>query len=406
MKNSQTLESSSQTEGLNFVDLFCGCGGLSFGLEMAGHRCLLGVDSDNHALSSFRLNHPQSQIYEGDIRHLSTSKLKELLGDQQVDMVVGGPPCQGFSTVGRGRVDDERNQLFKEFVRIVKVLSPKIIIFENVTGLVAKKNEKILAQIFRYFEKLGFNMDARVLSAEDYGVPERRRRTIIMGVQRAKCEFPQKTHGPERDLPYRTVSDAFLEIDSFKGDLTNHDKKTAFIKNRQDSLRIKHIPPGSGVRYEGDELKFLPKKLRYDVNWSKLREKRFRQTRLQRLPLDAPSPTILTIRTTYYHPTEPRFLTAREAASCQSFPVDFKFHGSLTSTFRQIGNAVPPLLGKALGESVKTIKWNHPHLQSASQLQPSYKTSLKSQKKKKPKINPMEQLKDKNIFRYQDMSSK
>ena len=150
---------------LTFIDLFRGCGGLSCGLEMAGHRCLLGVDANKEAIQSFAQNHHEAEVYLGDIKLLKEKKLKQLLKGQKVDMVVGGPPCQGFSTVGRGEVEDERNQLFKEFVRIVKLTRPKVILFENVTGLVAKKNQEILSTIFKYFEKLGYNMDARILSA-------------------------------------------------------------------------------------------------------------------------------------------------------------------------------------------------------------------------------------------------
>jgi DNA (cytosine-5)-methyltransferase 1 len=132
----------------------------------------------------------------------------------------------------------------------------------------------------------------------------------------------------------------------------------AQVKNSDDRERLKFIPAGAGIRYEQDEKNYLPKKLWYGVDWKKLRENRFRQTRLQRLPLDGPSPTILTARTSYYHPLEARYLTPREAAACQSFPNDFVFHGSQTAVFRQIGNAVPPLLAKALGESIKHIQFS------------------------------------------------
>ena len=128
-----------KNKSLTFIDLFSGCGGLSCGLEMSGHRCLLGVDANKEAIQSFAANHHEAAVYLGDIKQLKEKKLMELLKGQKVDMVVGGPPCQGFSTVGRGEVEDDRNQLFREFVRIVKVTKPKIILFENVTGLVAKK---------------------------------------------------------------------------------------------------------------------------------------------------------------------------------------------------------------------------------------------------------------------------
>jgi DNA (cytosine-5)-methyltransferase 1 len=340
-----------------FIDLFSGCGGLSCGLEMAGHKCILGVDANKEAISSFAANHKDAAVYLGDIKKLSEKKLKELLGNQKVDMVVGGPPCQGFSTVGRGAVDDERNLLFREFVRIVKVTQPKIILFENVTGLVAKKNQTILKKIFQHFERLGYNMDARVLSAEEYGVPEKRRRTIIMGVKGGECLFPMVTHGKRVNKAMVTVAQAFKNLKARDGRIYNHDIDMAQVKKLEDRERLQFIPAGRGIRYQADEKEFLPKKLWYGVEWSKLREKRFRQTRLQRLPLNEPSPTILTARTSYYHPLEPRYLTPREAAACQSFPNDFVFHGSQTAIFRQIGNAVPPGLARALGEAVKEISF-------------------------------------------------
>lgn len=345
----------THTKSFTFIDLFSGCGGLSHGLEMAGHKCLLGVDANKEAIASFAANHHDANVYLGDIKKLSEKKLIELLNGEKIDMVVGGPPCQGFSTVGRGEVGDIRNQLFKEFVRIVRITQPKVILFENVTGLVAKKNEKILRQIFLHFEKLGYNMDARVLSAEEFGVPEKRRRTIIMGVKDGECLFPVATHGTRATQKIRTVAEAFKNLKSSSGKIYNHDIKMAQLKKLEDRERLKFIPAGRGIRYENDEKEFLPKKLWYGVNWKTLREKRFRQTRLQRLPLKEPSPTILTARTSYYHPVEPRYLTPREAAACQSFPNDFIFHGSQTAQFRQIGNAVPPLLARALGESVKSI---------------------------------------------------
>jgi DNA (cytosine-5)-methyltransferase 1 len=346
-----------ETKSLSFIDLFSGCGGLSHGLEMSGHKCLLGVDANKEAIQSFAANHPHAEVFLGDIKKLSDKKLKELLKNQKIDMVVGGPPCQGFSTVGRGAVDDVRNQLFKEFIRIVKLTDPKVVVFENVTGLVAKKNQQILAQIFKHFEKLGFNMDARVLSAEEFGVPEKRRRTIIMGVKNSEVIFPEATHGARAGKKIRTVSDAIKNLKGPRGKIYNHDVDLAQLSSKSDRERLKFIPAGRGIRYQTDEKEFLPKRLWFGVKWEELREKRFRQTRLQRLPLTEPSPTILTSRTSYYHPVEPRYLTPREAAACQSFPNDFIFHGSQTAVFRQIGNAVPPLLARALGESIKSINF-------------------------------------------------
>lgn len=344
-----------QQKKLNFIDLFSGCGGFSYGMEMAGHKCLLGVDFEPKAIESFAQNHPHAQAICIDIHKLSKRKLESLIDINNIDMVVGGPPCQGFSTVGRGDVNDDRNSLFKQFVRIVKLTRPKFVVFENVTGILANKNSQVLEHIFRSFERLGYNMDARVLSADEYGVPSRRRRAIIMGVRNGLPSFPAQTHGVGRKKLV-SVKKALSKISHLKRTPANHDVKAALLKSEVDRARLAHVPAGSGIRYERDEKAYLPKKLWYDVDWKKIREGRFRQTRLQRLPLEDPAPTILTSRSMYYHPTENRYLTCREAALCQSFPNSFVFKGNNTQIFRQIGNAVPPLLAKAIGEHLSQIR--------------------------------------------------
>ena len=334
-----------------FIDLFSGCGGLSCGLEMAGHECLLGVDMDKAAIESFKANHPQAQGVVADIAKLKRPQLEKLLNGRKVDMVVGGPPCQGFSTVGKGDAGDERNSLFKEFVRVVRITQPKVVLFENVTGILAKKNEGTLKNIFKAFERLGYNMDAKVLSADDYKVPSKRRRTIIMGVKGGEPLFPAAAKGQKV-----TVKQIFKKLSSRKK-VHNHEVEKAQLASDIDKKRLKHIPAGAGIRYQKDELAFLPKRLRYDIDWKSISEGRFRQTKLQRLPWDEPAPTILTSRSMYYHPVECRYLTVREAALCQSFPMNFVFKGSVTAQFRQIGNAVPPLLAKSLGEEIKNISF-------------------------------------------------
>lgn len=333
---------------LNFIDVFSGAGGLSCGLELAGMKCLLGIDMDKHAIETFRANHHHANTYCGSVKELTTKKLKELVNDQPIHAVVGGPPCQGFSTVGIGDPNDLRNSLFKEFVRLVKITNPYYVVIENVTGLIAKKNEKTLKAIFKLFLEMGYTLDVQVMSSEFYGVPERRRRTIIMGSRlNSHIVFPKAN-----TKNIQTVGSAFKNLAAPDGKIYNHDLKLAAIKSALDRERINLIPEGCGIRYEEDEKNYFPKKLQLGVDWKNIRENRFRQTKYQRLDRKKPSPTIMTHRYTYYHPTENRGLTQREAAALQSFPSDFIFMGPLSSQWRQIGNAVPPKLGLALGEAI------------------------------------------------------
>ena len=352
-----------QNQKLNFIDLFSGAGGLSYGLEMAGLNCLLGVDFNKDAIETFKKNHPKSEAYCGDITKLKSKDIKTLIGKNKIHLVAGGPPCQGFSTVGKGNPKDQRNQLFKQFVRVVKDFKPEYIIMENVTGLMAKKNEAALKSIIKLFNKLGYNIDVNILSAHQYGVPEKRRRTIFIGSRiNNEISFPKITHfaQPEKKSHQyiKTVGDALANLSTKNGLTHNHDIQLAEIKSPVDKKRIQRIPEGKGIRYEKDEKQYLTRSLKLGIDWKNMPESRLRQTKYQRLDSSKPSPTIMTHRHNYYHPKENRFLTQREAASIQSFPNNFVFTGSVTSQWRQIGNAVPPLLGKALGHSIKLMYKN------------------------------------------------
>ncbi len=349
----------SRNGKLKFIDVFSGAGGLSCGLELAGLECALGVDFNQHAINTFEKNHKHAKSYCGDITKLTNKEITRLLDGKDINLVVGGPPCQGFSTVGPGNPEDDRNRLFLEFVRIVKHTQPEFVIVENVTGLLAKKNEKTLRAIFKKFGDLGYNMDVQVMSAEQFGVPEKRRRTIFIGSRvNEKITFPKKTHDTILAKTYRapvTVGDALSDLADKKGNLYNHDIEQCQIKSKLDLKRIQRIPEGQGIRYEKDEKKFLTKSLKLGVDWKTIREGRLRQTKYQRLDRSSVSPTIMTHRHSYYHPVENRYLTQREAAKIQSFPNDFVFTGPLSAQWRQIGNAVPPLLAKSLGLSIKKM---------------------------------------------------
>ena len=340
---------------LTLVDLFAGAGGLSNGLEQAGMRCILGVDFDKAAMQTFSRNHPHAKVFVGDIANLTDDKALGLIGDRKVDVVCGGPPCQGLSTVGKGIPNDPRNFLFLHFVRLVKTFSPKYIILENVTGLVGKKNENILRGILGEFENLGYDLDVHVLSAHHYGVPEKRRRTIFIGNNRGyKNIYPEiKYDSGDKNLPAaKTVGHAIGELNANDGRIYNHEVGKAAISDGTDLERLKRIPEGKCIRYEKDELAYFSGKLKMGINWKTIAEGRFRQAKYRRLDRNEPSPTIMTDGHSYYHPTEHRFLTVREAAAIQSFPNDFVFEGTITQQWRQIGNAVPPTLAMEIGRCI------------------------------------------------------
>ena len=337
-----------------FIDLFSGAGGMSCGLEMAGFECLLGVDSDPIAIQTFQLNHKNAETIVGDLREISVETIQQAIGKQKIDLICGGPPCQGFSTIGQNNHQDQRNFLFWEFLRIIKSLKPDYVIMENVTGLLSRKNEVTLNVILESFTQIGYKVDIKVLSAHHYGVPEKRRRTILLANRfQVKNLYPEILFSNEEEA--RTVAWALENLITDQGDIFNHDIEQAQITNSLEKKRLSYIPEGGSVRYEKDQKKYLPPELWFDINWEQLLERRFREAKLRRLDRATSAGTINTSRTTYYHPTENRYLTAREAAAIQSFPANFIFCGTVTQQWRQIGNAVPPLMAKAIGQGILNL---------------------------------------------------
>ena len=350
---------------LNFLDLFCGAGGLSYGLEKAGLNCLLGLDFLEPAIQTFATNHPNSIGVCGDIQGIDTSNIRKKIRNKKVHLICGGPPCQGFSTIGKGDAEDSRNHLFLDFVRFVRDFKPNYVMIENVTGLLAQKNRNTLESIFKEFEALGYHLDLRVLSSHHFGVPEARRRVIIIG-NNQNCEnfYPTKEYNNYGEnnpklKPCRTVGWALENRLYFYNKAHNHDKESAAIMSNIESARINCIPEGKSIRYERDEKAyFKDEELKLGINWKSISEKRFREAKYHRLDRNKPSPTIVTNRKMYFHPLENRYLTAREAAALQSFPPKFVFKGSLSKQWTQIGNAVPPLIAEAIGKSIIKIHKN------------------------------------------------
>ena len=351
------------------VDLFCGAGGLSEGLRQAGFRVLAGSDYDAAAGMTFTATHPEAVFLGGRIQALAVEDFKRATGLQEgeLDVLVGGPPCQGYSVYNHGRgIDDPRAGLFREYLRIVKGLMPKWLVMENVAGLTSIAGGGIIREIEDGMGALGYRVNWEILKAEEYGVPQERRRIVFIANRTgAPISFPRRTHGPGLK-PYVTIWDAISDL----APLENGDMKGSkeYVRGAQNDYqrelragintvpnhtasrlsdvnlqRMKYIPPGGSWRDIPFDL--LPEGMK--------RAKRSDHTKRYGRPLKTQlSCTILTKCDVhwgaYIHPEQDRAISVREAARLQSFPDWFEFHGSRTEQYVQVGNAVPPLLGRAI----------------------------------------------------------
>lgn len=345
---------------MNAIDLFAGCGGLSKGFMDAGYHIIVGVDNDQAALETFTLNHPGAVAMNADLSKQETfDEILRVAGDRSIDVIIAGPPCQGFSLTGPRNFDDKRNQLYLAVFEMVKQYNPKGFIIENVPGMATLYSGEIHAEIIKRFRALGYNVESKILCAADYGVPQMRRRLIFMGVRGdlGQPHFPEPVVDEEHyvtcreaisDLPPR-VTELGTEIDEYimepasdyqrkmRGDMTvlhNH-VATNHTQMVKDTIALvpqggnyKDLPPGVGESRKFNEA------------WTRYHG-------------DKPSRTIDTGHRNHFHYEHNRVPTIRENARLQSFPDDFVFLGTRTQQNRQVGNAVPPLLGYHLGLALK-----------------------------------------------------
>lgn len=300
------------------LSLFSGGGGLDLGFHEAGVEVVACVDNDPEACKTLRHNRPDWTVHEIDIRKYQP--------DVEADIVIGGPPCQGFSTAGKGDPNDPRNYLWREYLRIVAAVRPRAVLLENVAGMTIRKNRHHLRAVCTELEKLGYRVTQDVLNAADYGVPQIRKRLILVGVRDGCPSLPAPT-----TTVHTTVREAIEDL------IDVVDPEINQVPNR-------HAP-------------------HVVERWSKLAygelDPRYRRARLHP---DKPSHTIRAgggygprgDHLAGFHPpihyARPRQLTVREAARLQSFPDSWIFCGSKTAQGRQVGNAVPPRLAKALAE--------------------------------------------------------
>jgi len=303
---------------MNTLDLCVGAGGLSLGLEQAGHRVIAGVDVWEDALDTYRHNHASVGLNAD----LHTAYPEELpLSKNQVDMVSGGPPCKGFSLSGERDTNDNRNRLVARFLDYVEYFEPEQVIMENVVGILSMdtgEGEPVTEYVHRRFEKMGYESHHKKLSSNDYGVYQSRERVFFRASKDGQPVFPTPTT-PTQSMPVREVFKTNFS-DSPNHDLTNHQQST--------------IDKMAALNYEESVYD-------YGEAW-------------KRLHPDKPSITIKENHgAPFVHPFEDRVGTPRECAAIQSFPNDYEFLGSKSSVLKQIGNAVPPLMAKAVGESIQ-----------------------------------------------------
>lgn len=377
------MRKSVDESSLKMIDLFCGAGGLSLGFTQEGFVTSLANDIQDCCVDTYAHNHPETprdHIILGDVK-MVVDNVEELLRYKDVDIVVGGPPCQGFSEANRQRlIDDPRNQLYKNFVQIVDKVKPKFFVMENVKGMMTVKD-----QVIEDFEAIGYKVSAHVLNARDYGVPQNRERLIYIG-NRLEIDNEllfEEIIASSRDIPSHTLADALFGLRKLEAsrrknstntdseesgrkiesntvsdtneyvDLINQGRKykavcnhKARYNNDRDIEIFGRMNPGD----KSDDPKIadiMPYKSRSDIfkdKYFKLEPDKICKTITAHMKFDC---------NMYIHPTQARGLTPREAARVQSYPDDYFFRGSYTKTYMQIGNSVPPLLGRAIAKVVK-----------------------------------------------------
>ena len=364
------------------IDLFAGCGGLSTGFEMAGFNIPLAVERDEWASESYAFNHKNTRVLTGDITEIVD--LDNLIPDDvKIDGVIGGPPCQGFSLSGKRDRKDPRNSLFMDFVRFVKHFKPSFFMMENVPGILSMKtakNESVIDLIMKEFDEAGYNAAYKVLNAAEYGVPQTRTRVIFIGIRKDLPFIPEELYpkgllfGENQitideaimDLP-QILSGQGEEIQSYVNDASTDYQRWA----RGDCAVItNHISMRHTQRLIDRFSTIKPGESLADVSEEHMQRKRgdasvtsgkvYSQNNMRPFG-NKPSPTIAaSFQSNFIHPHLNRNYTAREAARIQSFPDSYVFKGKRTtmsweknlSQYQQIGNAVPPLLAKAIAENI------------------------------------------------------
>lgn len=331
----------------SFVDLFSGAGGFLRGFMDAGFNPEFSVEMWEPAIETHRRNYPNVPLWDRDIRTIKNKEIQPYKG--KVDLIIGGPPCQGFSTIGKRLVKDPRNELVFEYIRFVRVIKPKAFLLENVRGLLSANNGLIRDAITAEFEKIGYNVRHEVICAADYGVPQMRYRVLFLGVRKNLKVAPSFPPKIVLDGKYATVGDVIMDLVGMENQFPNH---VPMNHNEIVKKRISLIKEGEGIPDEGlpDD---VAKGSRSD--YTKNTIKNFSHV-YRRLSRSKPATTMVPGHNAFpLHPTEDRSLTVREAARIQTFPDDVIFEGTRQNQCIQVGNAVPVKLAYEMAEHIKKL---------------------------------------------------
>ena len=347
----------------NILDLFCGAGGFSYGMEKnKSFHTVVALDFDENAAQTFKKNMPETEVVVGDITCKDVKdKIVELSHKKHVNMIIGGPPCQGYSMKGKKLgIKDPRNFLFREYLNIVKKLQPELFIIENVKGLLLASNGWFKEEILKTICELGYHTEYGIINAENYGVPQSRERAIFI------CSKSVPIHLPKANVSsITTIRDAIGDLsylESGEGDFEQEyitPAQSDYQKMmRWSSKKLYNHKASNHKQVAIDKLKMIPPEQGKEFLPSELHGKQKFKTTWGRLKWDDVSPTIDTrfdasSNGTNNHPYLNRAITPREAARIQSFDDSFIFYGSKVYVRKQIGNAVPPLMAKAIADQIQ-----------------------------------------------------
>lgn len=339
------------------LDLFSGAGGFAYGFRSAGFKTIAGVDNDVQSLETFSKNFPEALSICEDLS-LTSPNLKKIFRDLQnkIDVIVGGPPCQGFSIAGKRLIDDPRNSLYRHYIEIVKVIIPKYVVIENVPTIRTMGGGKVASAIIQDLENLSYQVKMVTVNASDYGVPQNRRRTFFIAKLDAEpIDFPDPVTSKNKvttrdaigDLPIlKDNYDEFPVLYSIKAKNEYQKRMRKASKKIYNHWSVAHTEQTKAIISlvpDGGNYKNLPKKLqntrRVNIAWTRMNSK-------------LPSFTIDAGHNHHFHYKANRVPTVRECARIQSFPDTFIFLGSKTSQYRQVGNAVPPILAEILAKKI------------------------------------------------------